>query len=85
VKISTPTQSEGFASKKEPLLGGLVASTRMLFVALCCVVLFFVLFLKAIVGLAMVALAALHMLAQWMVGLVCSTDEMRAFFFAAAR
>jgi hypothetical protein len=79
MKISQPTQSEGFASNKEQLLAELIASTKMLLVALSFVVLFFVLFLKAIVGFAMVALAALNMLAEWIVGLVASVQEVQEF------
>ncbi len=79
MKISQTPQSEGFASNKEQLLAGLIASTKMLLVALSLVVLFFVLLVKAIVGFAMVALAALNMLAEWIVGLVASVQEVQEF------
>jgi hypothetical protein len=78
-KISTPSQSESFASKKEQLLAGLVTSTKLLLVALSCVVLFFVLFVKAIVGFVMVVLTALNMTAQWGIGLVASVEEVKSF------
>jgi hypothetical protein len=65
MKISPSSQSAGGASNKEQLLGALIASTKMLLVALSLVVLFFVLFLKAIVGFVMVALSALNMVAEW--------------------
>ncbi len=79
MKLSQPTQSAGGASNKEQLLQGLVASLKMLLVALSLVVLFFVLFVKAIVGLVMVALLALNMVAEWGIGQVASVEEVRDF------
>jgi hypothetical protein len=80
MKISpTPSQSAGGASNKEQLLAGLVASLKMLLVAISLVVLFFVLFIKAIVGLVMVALTALNMVAEWGIGQVASVEEVKLF------
>jgi hypothetical protein len=76
MKIS---QTPPAISNKEQLLAGLIASTKMLLVALSLVVLFFVLFVKAIVGFAMVALAALNMAAEWSIGLVASVQEVQEF------
>ena len=67
------------------LLTTLISSVKLLLVSLALIVLFVVLFLKAFVGFGMVALAALNMLAEWIVSLVCSSNEMRSFFFAATR
>jgi hypothetical protein len=65
----------------EQLLTALISSIKLLLVSLALVVLF----LKAFIGFGMVALAALNLLAEWIVSLVCSSDEMRSFFFAATR
>ncbi len=89
MKISPSSQSAGGASNsnKEQLLAGLVASLKLLLVALSCVVLFFVLFVKAIVGLLMVALSAINMVAEWGIGQVASVEEVKQFasFLVAAR
>jgi hypothetical protein len=66
-------------SNKEQLLIALLASTKMLLVALSLVVLFFVLFVKAIVGFAMVVLTTLTRGAEWGIGQVASVQEVRAF------
>ncbi len=83
MKLSQTTQSAGGASNKESnkeqLLAGLIASTKLLLVALSLVVLFFVLVVKAILGFAMVALSALNMVAEWGIGQVASVEEVRAF------
>jgi hypothetical protein len=65
MKLSQTSQSAGGASNKEQLLVALVASTKMLLVALSLVVLFFVLFVKSIIGFVMVALSALNMVAEF--------------------
>lgn len=64
---------------KEQLLLGLVASTKMLLVALSLVVLFVVLFAKSIISFAMVALAALNMLCEYVIRLVASVEEVKEF------
>ncbi len=81
MKLSQPTQSAGGASNsnKEQLLAGLVASTKLLLVALSLVVLFFVLVVKAIVGFGMVALSALNMVAEWGIRQVASVEEVKQF------
>jgi len=74
IKKTSPT-----ISNKEQLLLGLVASLKLLLVALALVVLFFVLVVKAIVGLVMVALSALNMVAEWGIGQVASVEEVKSF------
>lgn len=64
---------------KEQLLLGLVASTKMLLVALSFVVLFVVLFVKSIISFAMVLFAALNMLCEYCIRLVASVEEVREF------
>ena len=64
---------------KEQLLLGLVASTKMLLVALSLVVLFVVLFLKSIISFAMVLFAALNMLCEYAIRLVASIEEIKEF------
>jgi hypothetical protein len=73
------SQTSPTISNKEQLLAGLIASTKLLLVALSLVVLFFVLFVKAIVGFMMVALSALTMVAEWGIGQVASVEEVRDF------
>ncbi|HYU74183.1 MAG TPA: hypothetical protein VEL31_16040 [Ktedonobacteraceae bacterium] len=83
MKLSQTSQSASSSaptiSNKEQLLAGLVASLKMLLVALSLVVLFFVLVIKAIVGLVMVALTALNMVAEWGIGQVASVEEVKQF------
>jgi hypothetical protein len=64
---------------KEQLLLGLVASTKMLLVALSLVVLFVVLFAKSIISFAMVAMAALNMLCEYCIRLIASVQEVKEF------
>src|SRR6266487_2593258 len=54
-----------------------ISNKEQLLLAL--VVLFFVLVVKAIVGLVMVALSALNMVAEWGIGQVASVEEVKSF------
>lgn len=76
LKHTTPPLTVG---NTEQLLLGLVASLKLLLVALAFVVLFVVLFLKSIIGFGMVLLAALNMAFDWLVSFVASVQEVSDF------
>lgn len=65
---------------KEQLLLASLASLRMLLVSLSFVVLFVVLFCKSIIGFCMVILAAMNMLAEWIIRFVAQSEECKSFF-----
>jgi hypothetical protein len=75
IKHSSPSALDN----KEQLIVGLLTSCKLLLVALSCVVLFFVLVCKALVGFAMVVLTALNMGAEWIIGMVASLEEVKSF------
>ena len=65
---------------KEQLLLASLASFRMLLISLSFVVLFAVLFCKSLLGFCMVILAALNMLAEYIIRLVAQSEEVQSFF-----
>lgn len=64
---------------KEQLLAALIASLKLFFVALSFIVLFAVLFIKALVGLGMVLLQAGNLFLGYLIHLVASVDEVQSF------
>ncbi len=66
-------------TSKEQLLTALVSSLKMLLVSFSFLILFVILFVKAMVSLVMVLLQASNLFLGYLIGLIASVEEVRAF------
>jgi hypothetical protein len=76
LKTSNPSTA---STNTEQLLLGLVASLKMLLVALALVIVIIALFAKSLLSFAVVLLTSCNLFATWMISLVASAPEVQSF------